>query len=298
MLISICMCTFKRPHLINTLTSVGNLVIPEGVRTEIIVVDNDINKSAKQIVSNFSKHTSTDVYYVHEPKKNISTARNAYLAKANGDWIASLDDDEIADRNWLVNLLEAANKHSAQAVFGTVKNDYPPNTPQWIIDGRFFERKEYPTGTLLSSLGAGCTLFRRDCVVQQGMQFDVRYGLSGGEDADFFHRLHNHGYKLIFCKEAYVIEKIEPSRVNAQYLTNRALRIGQSFSQYRLGKCDNTAKKMMFVTLSSVKLGIWSLVYIATLPTGRKNSFGAWLKICDNFGKLSYFKNKNTISMY
>jgi succinoglycan biosynthesis protein ExoM len=63
---------------------------------------------ARLTVARFCATAPFPVYYVHEPICGIARARNAALDKATelgADWIAMLDDDEVADPRWLANLM-------------------------------------------------------------------------------------------------------------------------------------------------------------------------------------------------
>lgn len=295
MLISICMCTYKRDHLRNTLESIENLVIEEAVSLEIIVVDNDVNMSASTIVNEFKETTRHSVIYVSEPRKNISHARNAYLTKASGEWLACLDDDEVADKMWLQNLLLAANTHEADVVFGVVKPVYPKSCPKWVIEGKFFVRKEHPTGTQLSSGGAGCVFMKRSAI--QGHLFDPEYGRTGGEDANFFHQLHLKGYKLIYCNTAFVTEEVEPNRVNLGYLAKRSYRVGQTFTKYRYANKGNLAK-LKYMLSCLAKIGVYSLLTLVSLLFGRTVFSKNCVNLMGGLGKFSYLINSKVYKQY
>ena len=79
MLISICLCTYKRAHLIKTLESINALTIPDNTEIEVIVIDNDEGKYAESIVFEKSHNYRHRLTYINQPIKNISIARNEYL---------------------------------------------------------------------------------------------------------------------------------------------------------------------------------------------------------------------------
>ena len=65
--------------------------------------------------------------------------------------------------------------------------------------------------------------------------------MSGGEDADFFFRLHLAGRRLVWCDEAVVTEQVPSSRLTLKWLRQRGFRSGQSFvrvfvRRYHFGK--------------------------------------------------------------
>ncbi len=102
MLCSICIATFKRPKLLDKLLeSLVTQNIRSDLNLEIIVVDNDNNKSAELILKNYIDQYNIIFKYLIEPIKNISLARNKGVANAKGEYILFIDDDEIASPNWI-----------------------------------------------------------------------------------------------------------------------------------------------------------------------------------------------------
>ena len=69
---------------------------------EVVVVDNASSDHTKDIALKFVD--SLNLKYVYEAKRGIPYARNAGIQNAGGDIIAFIDDDCIADENWLKNL--------------------------------------------------------------------------------------------------------------------------------------------------------------------------------------------------
>ncbi len=65
----------------------------------IVVVDSDLNESAKAIVEAFQKKSSVNIDYFIEPEQNISLARNKVVGNARGNFIALIDDDEYPGSN-------------------------------------------------------------------------------------------------------------------------------------------------------------------------------------------------------
>lgn len=66
---------------------------------EVVVVDNSSTDNTKEIISSFSD--KLNIKYVYEAVKGIPHARNAGVRNAISDIIASIDDDCVADENWL-----------------------------------------------------------------------------------------------------------------------------------------------------------------------------------------------------
>ena len=69
---------------------------------EVVVVDNASTDNTKEVILSF--HGKLNIKYVYEAKRGIPQARNASLVAASGDIIVSIDDDCVADVNWLKNI--------------------------------------------------------------------------------------------------------------------------------------------------------------------------------------------------
>ncbi len=103
-LIAIACCTYKRGiFLAKLLNSLDELNLPD-VGCEILIIDNDANQSAKEIVKEFKNKTHYKMHYFVEKNAGLSNARNRALKEANSlnaSHLAFVDDDEIVDKNWL-----------------------------------------------------------------------------------------------------------------------------------------------------------------------------------------------------
>jgi len=66
---------------------------------EVVVVDNASEDHTGDVIRAFAD--KLDIKYVYEPVRGIPRARNAGVRNAVGDIIAFIDDDCVADRDWL-----------------------------------------------------------------------------------------------------------------------------------------------------------------------------------------------------
>jgi len=225
--IDICICTFKRSHLARTLASLEAMSRPDNVELRIIVADNDETQSARALVK--SAQSSIPIDYHHAPARNISIARNACLADASGDWIAFIDDDEIAAQDWLVALLARARSTGADAVFGPAIAVYAPDAPDWMVSGDYHSNiPQVRDGEVLT--GHTCNaLVKWAGMPWQAERFDVKLGKTGGEDTAFFFNLHRLGATFEIAMDAHVHEDVPHARQSYKWLWSRKFRSGQSY---------------------------------------------------------------------
>ena len=117
-LCSICIATYCRPALLRQLlSSLCDQQLPENVEIEIIVVDNDVEESARSIVASFKGRSMFPLGYHVQIEKNISLTRNVSVQKAQGDYLLFIDDDETAEPYWVITLLKALVNYNADALF-------------------------------------------------------------------------------------------------------------------------------------------------------------------------------------
>lgn len=278
------MCTYKRASLEKTLRSLSAQTLPDQCVLEIVVVDNDVAESGRKICEKYDAGPPAVSYYVNS-ERNLASVRNTAIEKANGDLLAFIDDDEWADENWISALYGALAEYQADAVFGRVDVHYPEGSPKWIIKGDLFGKDHHRTGASLTKGATSNALLKAEWVNEKGFRFDSKFGKSGGEDTDFFHRIYSEGGKLVFDNAAIVSETVEEHRLSLDYLLKQNIRIGQTHWNYLWSKQSG---------LSFVKTGLFVLAQVVgaagltliSLPFG-KGRYAKWyLLLVRNLVKL------------
>lgn len=227
-LISICICTYKRPQIVETLASVRNIEIYKGYKIEIIVVDNDELPSAKNLVTSYAKNLPFPLNYIHAPDGNISIARNACLENARGAYVAFIDDDETASNEWLHELFEVLISDNSDVVLGPVKAVYNEDAPEWMKKGDFHSTYPVFVGEEIIT-GYSCNVLI-NCKSEKfaNLRFDLSRGKSGGEDTEFFNNMWRLGAKISYAPKAWVFEIVPFNRANFTWLKKRRFRFGQT----------------------------------------------------------------------
>jgi len=224
--IDVCICAFARR---------------EGLRRclQSLVAQIDAPPFCVRIADNYAQPTVAawiaadvavwpfELQVLHAPHSNIAVARNALLQASVTEWIAFLDDDEIAEPDWLATLYAA--RGAGDVVFGPVRALYPATAPGWLVRGDFLSKQPalrphgYDTGPSAN------VMLRRACV--GALRFDESLGRTGGEDTLFFATLHDRGARLAFCERAVVCEPAEPARSRFRALLWRNFASGHAHAR-------------------------------------------------------------------
>lgn len=294
--VDVGICTFRRPELEATLLSLFRQVVPAGVRVNLIVADNDAEPTAQALVEALKPRSPFPITYVHCPKSNISIARNACLSASKGDFLAFIDDDEIAPAQWLDELLATASATNADAVLGPVKAIYGEGAPIWMKDGDFHSTLPVWVGSqILTGYTCNVLLDMRSPHVR-GRRFELSLGQSGGEDTHFFTQVTDAGGHIAFSQKAELTEPVPRKRESFGWLLKRRFRSGQTHGRI-LGEKHSGLARLTQFGLAAMKAGFCAgaalLFYLS--PVKRR---AYQLRTALHFGVLSGLLGVREIRQY
>lgn len=289
-LISVCIITYKRnENLTILLESIAQQTILAHRPVEIVVVDNHSTGFAKSVVDDFSRqYPNLWLIYEIEPEQGIPLARNHSVRLASGEYIAFVDDDEKTDKAWLEALYECIEKHEVDAVFGRVEPLFPPNTPDWIIKGRFFNRPYHKDGTPASVGRTNNALVRRRKLDQFDPPFDPSLRYTGGSDSDLFSRMFRQGGKFCWAEHAVVYEFVGRERLKLKWLVMRAFRGGQGHA-WQYAKNRPLSGKIIHLIYRAALCFASILMVPLFLLFGRHKSVWWLRKFFSNLGQIAAF---------
>lgn len=263
--IDIAVCTFRRPELRETLISLFALDVPDRVAVRLIVADNDERPSARDLVDSLREHSPFPISYVHCPKSNISIARNACLTESDGEFLAFIDDDEVAAPSWLSELYEAHIKSGADAVLGPVRAIYSASAPGWMRKGDFHStRPVWVNGHIRTGYTCNVLLDMRSPHLSN-RRFDLALGQSGGEDTQFFSAMTRDGGRIAFAANARLEEPVPAKRESFDWLSKRRFRSGQTHGRI-LATQHHGAARLIQAFIASCKLGCCALLMALSVP--------------------------------
>lgn len=287
--ISVCVCSFRRPHLLKRLLEGLGDQDTGGLFTySIVVADNDHQESAKTVVSEFAAASTIPICYCLEPQQNISLARNKAIENAGGDFIAFIDDDEFPIKLWLLTLFKACNEYGVDGVLGPVKRHFDQEPPNWIVKGNFYQREVCPTGSTVDWRDGrtGNVLLKKQIFANEPEPFKLEF--RGGEDTDFFRRMIEKGHKFIWSDEAVAYEVVPPVRWKRTFMIRRALLRGAVAVSYPTTGMRDIFKSIVAVATYTVALPF-------ALMLGQHRFMDLLVRLCDHLGKLLAFLGVNLV---
>jgi GT2 family glycosyltransferase len=228
----ICIPCFRRPdHLRRTLQSLA------GQRTSrrfaVVMVENDASKSESvPVATEYLASGKLTGLCVIEPRQGNCYAINAAFETALQTFpmatsLLMIDDDEIASKDWLEQMLRTAEATGAEIVGGPVFPEFEEERKRGLQRHPAFAPAYDASGPVPGIYGCGNCLIRRAVFERLGTPaFDIRFNFLGGGDTDFFYRCKRLGMHFHWVAEAAISETVPQSRTSLKWLVTRGLRIG------------------------------------------------------------------------
>ena len=240
MTLSIIICSFNRASYIEAaFDSLYNQ--SSGLESfETIIVDNNSTDNTVDVFENWrASHSNGSFTYLTETKQGASFARNTGAAIAKGQWLCFMDDDAIANTNYVENILNhIETKPDAIGFGGRIIPKYIPEEPKWMsyyvssLVGNFdyaptacaFEHGKYPLESnmivrkdIYDSIGGFNTEL-------PGVLGTLRIG---GEGKDLFYRILALGHTIYYDPSIEVQHVVEVKKLTSEYMYRVASGIGR-----------------------------------------------------------------------
>jgi glycosyltransferase involved in cell wall biosynthesis len=226
--------SYRRPDgLRRLLASIEALTGLDGKQVEVFVADNDAEtceatRVCAELQSTFRWPLTCDI----GAERGISAARNAILdeaRKSSANRIAMIDDDEVVTPDWLHQLLETQSRFDADVVGGPVYFDFEEEPSMAVRRCGVFDTVSWAEG-IVSVVGATNNLLLNCPSLERAgwPRFDASFGLTGGEDTEFFARLRECNFRFAWNPSAVARETVPPNRVRPLWALRRRYRVGMN----------------------------------------------------------------------
>ena len=153
---------------------------------ELILVDDGTPDRSGIICDRYAEKDSR-IKVIHKSNGGVSTARNAGIDAANGEWITFVDSDDWVSANYLMMLLKSAESEGSDLSVGVLERRHfniTARSHKRVIDTQVLnDINILLLFDDLIFLGPWVKLFSREIINRQNIRF--RSGIAIGEDAIF-----------------------------------------------------------------------------------------------------------------
>ena len=240
MFVSVIVCTHNTdnyPNILDTVASLLNQTYPE---IEIIIVVDGNERLREKIATTYKTKGNIQVVAM---KKNmgLSRARNLGIRRARGDIFAFIDDDSVAEKRWIEDLVNTYQKRDAIAVGGKIlpiwlakKPDYLPEELYWLVGLTYKGFAKEGVTEVRNTFGANMS-YKKEVFEKVG-SFNETFGVAKernphmqAEEAEYTLRMKNKlGKGVIYNPELIVYHKVPKSKTRLGILLKRAFYQGSS----------------------------------------------------------------------
>jgi glycosyltransferase involved in cell wall biosynthesis len=238
--ISVVICSYNRAdYILQAIDSLYRQTLPH-IEFEVLVVDNNSTDNTTELVKGYiGSHPGYNLYYHLETRQGASFARNTGAAKAQAPLLCFMDDDAMAEKDYLQRIINFfATYPDAGGLGGRIIPKYIPSKPVWMsyhvssLVGNFEYSKE------LTTFKPGKYPLESNMIVPK-QSFDRINGFNtglpgvqgtlriGGEGKDFFLRLEALGKKVFYDPLLIVYHVVEVKKLTPEYMYRVASGIGR-----------------------------------------------------------------------
>lgn len=233
--IAATICTYERYGVLPKAVESLRRQTLDSRRYKILVVDNSPDHRRAEVFGNRFAAIK-NLSYLVETTPGLSNARNLAARVCGTPFIAFLDDDAVASKNWLQAILNAFGAFGPAAVVvgGRVDPRWGAPRPPWLHDSllghisvvdwggemRVAEPEEWFAGTNIA--------FRTSAILGNG-GFATHLGrvgsgaaLSSNEEQQLLHRLRAAGGKLIYAPEVRIDHLVDAGRLTRAWFRKRS----------------------------------------------------------------------------
>lgn len=194
----------------------------------------------------------------------LARARNLGWQKAKGDYVAYIDDDAIAEPDWVKNILAFIKKHPDVVAFGgpyhsSNESELPTWIPRELTVMEIKTRVARPIRIPDEWLTGTNMIFRRDILKEIG-GFDESLGVrpdkrAYGEETDLLIRIHNAGHKIWYDPSIKVLHEFSKAKQSFFFLLRDQFTHGynskHTFKHLNKSNPGKTANTLLSRLLSS-----------------------------------------------
>jgi len=245
MKVSVIICTYTMERLKDLYEAIQSVMNQTRKPDEIIIaVDHN-----EKLMKSLKKELPKEVKIIHNiGTSGVSKTRSLGIRAASGMLIACMDDDAIAEKNWIEILIRTFSQNPSIAVIGGKciliwpKKKRPfwfSEELDWIVGGTYRGMPVSSNGEIRNV--SSCNMLAPKQIFEKVGFFNSRVGavkgfFRGGEEAEFCLKVKQKfpNKMILYEPKAIVYHKVHPRRQTLRYIIRRSFEEG--FSKAKLGK--------------------------------------------------------------
>jgi glycosyltransferase involved in cell wall biosynthesis len=216
MKVSIIISTRNRDFFIGeTLKSLKTIFIPDGLKVELIIMDNGSTDYTANIIKSHAFQNIT-IRYFYQPLWGKTYSQNIAVENSEGSILLFTDDDIRFPENWLLEMIDPILNEKTHLVCGgvkiaphLVKSWYKSKHRSWLASTEWISR-----GNPESMVGANMAISKE--ISQKLPKFDINLGpgsLGFGDDHLFAMQALSEGYKIYDLLDVKVEHHFDQKRL-------------------------------------------------------------------------------------
>jgi len=197
---------------------------------EIVVIDNNSSDNTSETVAALESNSPVRLRWKRETRQGNAYARNAGIDEAEAPIIAFLDDDVVADENW-VQTIKTTFDRDPQIAFvgGRVLPLWDSEPPSWLTSSHWaplalldYGKEERPIagqtppGLLTANIGVRREVFDEVGKFSPDLQ-RVKGDIGSMEDHEFLLRMCRSGKSGMYLPDLITRAAVEPERMTKAY---------------------------------------------------------------------------------
>jgi len=237
---SIAICTYNGEKTLSlAIDAILNLRKSNEYMAELLLIDNASKDRTREICLSYEKKDPR-IKYLYEAEPGLSNARKCAATHAIGDWMIYVDDDNILNENWLVELYNCLS--TAPSNVGILNGAVIAVPAEPLSDDEtmrlktlyknlactHIENMDAPAAPPPFPFGAGMCI-KTDAlrkILENGwLTLSGRKGgsLASGEDTELANKCFSLGYTFIYNDKMHMQHLIPKSRLSRDY-TDRLIK--------------------------------------------------------------------------
>jgi glycosyltransferase involved in cell wall biosynthesis len=243
---------------------------------EVIVVDNNSTDNTSIVVDEFCRRYF-NIRYCQESQQGLSHARNRGWRGARGQYVAFMDDDAEASRDWLATGFRCfcEVQPAPMGIGGRIIPVYSSAKPEWFQDEwETHSWGRHPRFLTKGESFSGANMIFKKEVLEEFGGFDVRLGVTGpylsvGEETAVFQKIWQAkgDARFYYAPEMLVYHTVPAYKMTFSYPLKRAFVTGQ------VSSLQDRLKPML---LARIVGSIVIYTVMAFVPRRGRLSFSAW----------------------